>query len=193
MTAPILTLSVDQMGIQALANLLRAIAEDYPLGIVEGTAGGLEVYPHGVGSRRAPFELEEPPAAAPVLPGTAAPYHRCAVDGCGKSFPTRFGAEVHQRRMHKPKPPEPASDPVAKPEAPQVNGPASDPVAKPEAPQVNGRVENHAAAVDLIEAPALPVSSWCRRGECLSCKKFEARCGHNCHPDSRQLPPGAKP
>jgi hypothetical protein len=175
MTAPILTLSIESMGIQAVANLLRAIAEDYPLGMVEGIAGGLEIYPHGVGSRRAPFDLEEPPAAAPVLPSSAAPYHRCAVDGCGKSFPTRYGVEVHQRRMHKP-----ASPLVAKPE--------------PLAPPFESRIDITAStAVEVLEAPALPVSSYCRRGECQSCRSAQARCGHDCHPNSRQLPPGIEP
>lgn len=186
MTEPILTLSIDQIGVQALANLLRTIAEDYPLGIVEGTAGGIEIYPHGVGSRRAPFELEEPIGEPPVLPeppaqqsyrGMPAPF-RCTVDGCGKAFPTRYGAEVHTRRMHKPA----AADTTAPP-----------PDAKPEPlapPPFNGRIDFAGApAVETLEAPPLPVSSYCRRGECLSCKTAQARCGHDCHPDSRQLPP----
>jgi hypothetical protein len=172
-TEPILTLSIDQMGVQALANLLRTIAEDYPLGIVEGTTGGLEIYPHGVGSRRAPFDLEEPPEAAPVLPGAAAPYHRCAVDGCGKSFPTRYGVEVHIRRMHKPAPA--TAEPAAR-TAVAVEEPAPSP----------------ATLTDTRPEWALPVSSYCRRGECLSCKSAQARCGHDCHPNSRQLPPGGE-
>lgn len=188
MTAPILTLSIDQMGVQALANLLRTIAEDYPLSIVEGTAGGIEIYPHGVGSRRVPFELDEPTGAPPDLPappaqqtyrGMPAPF-RCAVDGCEKAFPTRFGVEVHLRRMHKPAAPAAAAAEIAAPE----------PKPEPLAPPFNGRVDYTASpAVEVLEAPALPVSSYCRRGECQSCKSVQARCGHDCHPNSRQMPP----
>ena len=194
MTEPIVTLSIDQMGVQALANLLRTIAEDYPLGIVEGTAGGLEIYPHGVGTRRAPFDLEEPPEAAPVLPGAPAPYHRCAVDGCGKSFPTRYGVEVHIRRMHKPA--TATAAPAAR-TAVAVEGPAPSPANGRNLPtepagEAAATAPPSATLTDTRPEWSLPVSSYCRRGECQSCKSAQARCGHDCHPDSRQLPPGAE-
>jgi hypothetical protein len=208
-----LTLSIESMGVQALANLFRTIAEDYPLGIVEGTAGGTEIYPHGVGSRRAPFDLDddEPSGAAPALPappaqqlyrGMPAPF-RCAVDGCGKAFPTRHGVLVHQVRMHRPAPPD-AAAPVVETLEESAIGTPEPAVVGSSSGSANGATKRDdswphsswkpsAGMFDEAEADAdaeaLPLSSYCRRGECQTCRQVQARCGHACHPDSRQLPP----